>query len=68
MVFLSSPFFGKVRWSEDLMTWWARVLPRALPTAGGACDASVEVTMKSVGFPPRAQWLPAVTGSDKDTV
>ena len=43
-------------------------IPRALPTAGGAWDANVEVTIKSLLPPPRAQCPPPVTGSREDTV
>lgn len=47
---------------------WERVLPRARPTAGGVWEANVEVTIKSLGVPPRAQWLPEVIGSERETV
>eukprot|EP01051_Picozoa_sp_SAG22_P015684 SAG22_NODE_2086_length_3031_cov_4.223056_5_plen_161_part_00 len=45
-----------------------RTRPRARPTAGGACEASVEVTKKSAGPPPSEQWCPDVnSGAERGT-
>jgi hypothetical protein len=45
---------------------FVRPTARARPTAGGHCEARVEVTRKSWGPPPREQWTPPVTGSREE--